>query len=108
MGKVRPVKVRLKKNDQVRVIAGKDRGKAGRVLRIDRDRSRVVIEGINMVKKAMRPKGQTQKGGISSIEASLSIANVMILCKKCGPTRIGYRLENEQKLRVCKKCGEPL
>ena len=78
------VKYKIRKNDQVQVMAGKDRGKAGRVLRVDRDRGRVVVEGLNMVKKAIRPKGQNQKGGISSVEAALAISNVQIVCKKCG------------------------
>jgi large subunit ribosomal protein L24 len=98
------VKYKIKKNDQVQIMAGKDRGKSGRILRIDRDRGRVVIEGLNMVKKAVRPRGQNQKGGISSVEAALAISNVQILCKKCGPTRIGLRMEKDQKVRFCKKC----
>jgi large subunit ribosomal protein L24 len=101
-------KVKLKKNDQVMIITGKDRGKSGRILRIDRDKGRVVVEGLNMVKKAVRPKGQNQKGGIQSVEAPLAISNVQVLCKKCGPTRVGLRLENEQKVRFCRKCGEVL
>jgi len=102
------VKYKIKKNDQVQITAGKDRGKSGRVLQVDRDRGRVVIEGLNMVKKAIRPRGQNQKGGISSVEAALAISNVQILCKKCGPTRIGLRMEQDQKVRFCKKCGEQL
>ena len=97
------VKYKIRKNDQVQIMAGKDRGKSGRVLNVDRDRGRVVVEGLNMVKKAIRPRGQNQKGGISSIEAALSISNVQILCKKCGPTRIGLRLGKDQKVRFCKK-----
>jgi large subunit ribosomal protein L24 len=89
-------------------MAGKDRGKSGRVLRVDRDRGRVVVEGLNMVKKAIRPRGQNQKGGITSVEAAIAISNVQILCKKCGPTRIGLRLDKDDKLRICKKCGGEL
>jgi large subunit ribosomal protein L24 len=102
------VKYKIKKNDQVQIMTGKDRGKSGRVLRVDRDRGRVVVEGLNMVKKAIRPRGQNQKGGITSLEAALAISNVQILCKKCGPTRIGLRTEKEQKVRFCRKCGEQL
>lgn len=102
------IKSKLKKNDQVQIISGKDRGKSGRVLRLDFSRGRVVVEGLNMVKKSIRPKGQKQKGGITSVEASLHISSVMILCKKCGPTRIGFRFENDAKARYCKKCGEQL
>jgi large subunit ribosomal protein L24 len=99
---------KIKKNDQVQITAGKDRGKSGRVLRVDRERGRVVVEGLNMVKKAIRPRGQNQKGGISSVEAALAISNVQILCKKCGPTRIGLRVDKQQKVRFCKKCGGEL
>ena len=108
MARNKAVIYKIKKNDQVQIMAGKDRGKSGRVLRIDRDRGKVMIEGLNMVKKAIRPRGQNQKGGISSIEAALAISNVQILCKKCGPTRIGLRMEKDQKVRFCKKCGEQL
>jgi large subunit ribosomal protein L24 len=102
------VKYKIKKNDQVQIMAGKDRGKSGRVLRVDREQGRVVVEGLNMVKKAIRPRGQNQKGGITSVEAALAISNVQIVCKKCGPTRMGLRMEKEQKVRFCKKCGGEL
>jgi large subunit ribosomal protein L24 len=102
------VNVKIKKNDHVMVMAGKDRGKTGRVLRIIRGEGRVVVEGLNMVKKAMRAKGQNQKGGISSVEAPLQLSNVQIVCKSCGPTRIGYRMESDRKVRFCRKCGEVL
>ncbi len=102
-------KYKFKKNDQVQIMFGKDRGKTGRLLRIDRDKGRVVVEGLNMVKKTMKPKGQQQqKGGISTVEAPLAISNVQILCKKCGPTRIGYRVTEGEKVRICRKCGGEL
>lgn len=106
MASNKAVTYRIKKNDQVQITAGKDRGKSGRVLRVDRARGRVVVEGLNMVKKTVRPKGQNQKGGITSVEAALAVSNVNIVCKKCGPTRVGMRMEKEQKIRFCKKCGE--
>jgi large subunit ribosomal protein L24 len=108
MAKQDTVKVKIRKNDNVMITTGKDRGKTGRVLRIDRGGGRVMIEGLNMVKKAMRPKGQNQKGGISTVEAPVEISNVQIVCKTCGPTRIGFRMENEHKVRFCRKCGEVL
>ncbi len=101
-------KYKLKKNDSVKIITGKDKGKSGRILEIDSRKGRIMIEGLNMVKKAVRPKGQNQKGGITDIEASVDISNVMIVCKKCGPTRMGYRFESDKKIRVCRKCGEQL
>ncbi len=108
MANTKTVKYKIKKNDQVQIMAGKDRGKSGRVLRVDRDRGRVVVEGLNMVKKSIRPRGQNQKGGITSVEAALAISNIQILCKKCGPTRIGLRLDKGEKVRFCKKCGGEL
>jgi large subunit ribosomal protein L24 len=99
---------KLKKDDTVRVIAGKDKGKTGRVLRLKLDKGRVLIEGINIVKKAKKPRSQQDRGGIVEIEAPVSLSNVMIVCKKCGPTRIGYKVDGDKKTRVCKKCGEAL
>ena len=102
------VKCKLKKSDEVKVIAGKDRGKTGRVLDVDREKGRILVEGINMVKKAMRKKKQNDRGGIVEVEAFLDVSNVMIVCKKCGPTRVGFKVEADTKTRVCRKCGEAL
>ncbi len=99
---------RLRKNDQVQVMTGKDRGKSGRVVKIDHAKARAVVEGLNLVKKAMKKKGQQQQGGISSVEAAIHLSNLQLVCKKCGPTRIGYKLEGERKVRVCRKCGGEL
>ncbi|HRZ89302.1 MAG TPA: 50S ribosomal protein L24 [Spirochaetia bacterium] len=101
-------KFKLRKDDLVQVIAGKDRGKQGKIIRIDRDKSRAIVAGVNMVKKAMRKKNQNDRGGIVEIEAPLQLSNLMIVCKKCGPTRIGYKIAGEDKARVCRKCGEAL
>jgi large subunit ribosomal protein L24 len=102
------MKIKLRKDDTVQVIAGREKGKKGRIVRIDRDKGRVIVEGLNMVKKAMKKRKQTDKGGIVEIEAPLAVSNLMIVCKKCGPTRIGYKLAGETKSRVCRKCGEVL
>ena len=101
-------RIKLRKNDTVRVIAGRDKGKTGRIVNIDREKMRAVVEGLNMVKKAMKQKKQNQKGGITSVEAPLSVGKLMIICKKCGPTRIGYLVEATTKKRVCRKCGGDL
>jgi large subunit ribosomal protein L24 len=101
-------KFKLKKDDQVEVVAGKDKGKRGRILKILRDKDRIVIEGINLVKKAQKRKSQQDRGGIAEIEAPIHLSNAMIVCKKCGPTRIGYKIEGDTKKRICKKCGEVL
>jgi len=101
-------KFKLKKEDTVEVIAGKDKGKRGRILKIFRDKDRIVVEGVNLVKKAKKKRKQTDRGGIVEIEAALHSSNLMIICKKCGPTRIGIKLDGDKKIRICKKCGEAL
>jgi len=102
------VKFKLRKDDLVQLIAGKDKGKQGKIVRIDREKGRAIVQGVNMVKKAMKKRKQTDRGGIVEIEAALHISNVMIVCRKCGPTRIGYKIEGDAKKRVCRKCGEAL
>jgi len=101
-------KFKLKKEDTVEVIAGKDKGKRGRVLKILRDKDRIVVEGVNLVKKAKKRRKQNDRGGIIEIEAALHSSNLMIVCKKCGPAKIGYKLDGGKKSRVCRKCGEAL
>ncbi len=102
------MKTKLKKGDQVQIITGKDKGKKGRILRIDRMTGRVIVEGLNMVKKTQRPKSQNDKGGIIEIEAAIAASNVQVICKKCGPTRVGLKVDGDKKTRVCRKCGEAL
>ncbi|QQO10645.1 50S ribosomal protein L24 [Breznakiella homolactica] len=101
-------KFKIKKEDTVEIIAGKDKGKRGRVLKILRAKDRVIVEGANIVKKAMKRRSQQDRGGIVEVEAAIHSSNVMIVCKKCGPTRIGYKLDGDKKTRVCRKCGEAL
>jgi large subunit ribosomal protein L24 len=102
------MKYKLRKEDQVQVIAGKDKGKQGKIIRIDRDKGRAIVTGVNMVKKAMKKRKQTDRGGIIELEAAIQLSNVMIVCRKCGPTRAGYKIEGDAKKRVCRKCGEAL
>ncbi|MFA6008146.1 MAG: 50S ribosomal protein L24 [Candidatus Shapirobacteria bacterium] len=102
------IKYKLRREDLVQVIAGKDKGKQGKILKIDREKGRVIVAGVNMIKKAMKKKTQQDRGGIVELEASLHISNVMIVCKKCGPVKIGYKLDGDAKKRVCRKCGEVL
>ena len=99
---------KFKTGDQVRIVSGRSRGREGRVLRLDRKRQRVWVEGANMVKKAVRSKNpnQPQQGGLTDVEASVSWASVMIVCRRCGITRIGFEMRNAEKVRVCRKCGE--
>jgi large subunit ribosomal protein L24 len=98
----------IKKNDTVLVMSGDEKGKRGRVLSIDSANKRLVIEGINVIKKHMKPSKKYQQGGIIEREAPLNLSNVMLLCTKCDKTtRIGNMiLENGKKIRSCKKCGE--
>ena len=102
-------KFKLKKEDTVEIIAGKDKGKQGRLLKILRDKDRVIVEGANIVKKAKKRKNQRDRGGIIELEAAIHSSNVMIVCKKCKkPVRIGFKIDGDTKVRVCKKCGEVL
>ena len=102
------IKFKLRKDDQVEVIAGKDKGKQGKIISINREKAKAVVAGCNMVKKAQKKRKQTDRGGIIEIEAPIAISNIMIVCRKCGPTRIGYKIEGDAKKRVCRKCGEAL
>jgi len=102
--------IKVKKNDKVRLTSGKDRGKEGKVLFVDKKKSRLVIEGLNLVRKTKRPDQQSQKGGIIDIEAPVHISNVMIVCPKCSSAvRVKHKeLENGKRVRICGKCGEVL
>ena len=100
----------IKKNDQVKVITGKDRGKTGRVLSVDVAGNRVLVEHVQMVKRHMRPNPQRNvKGGIVERESSIHRSNVMLLCPSCGPIRIRQQqLPDGRKVRACRKCGNTL
>jgi len=102
------MKTKLRRDDTVKIVSGKDRGKTGKVLRIDTNSGRVIVQGLNMVRKAVKARRQNDKGGIIDVEAALDISNVMIVCKKCGPTRIGFVVDDNDKKRICRKCGEAL
>jgi large subunit ribosomal protein L24 len=99
--------VNIRKNDNVVVIAGRDRGKRGRVLRVIPSKRRVIVEGVNFIKRHTRPNPQKNvKGGIVQREASLAVANVQLVCPECtAPTRVGRRqLDDGRRVRVCRKC----
>ncbi|QGU00789.1 LSU ribosomal protein L24p (L26e) [Candidatus Syntrophocurvum alkaliphilum] len=102
--------MKIKKGDMVMVMTGKDTGKSGKVLRVIPRENRVVIEGVNRVKKHQKPSRQLPQGGIMNVEAPLNASNVMVLCIKCDkPTRIGNKISDQQeKVRYCKQCGEIL
>lgn len=97
--------MKIKKGDQIEIIAGKDRGKTGKVLRTILKNSKIVVEGLNVVKKHMKPKKSGEKGQRVEIPMPIDVSNVMMVCPKCGKkTRIGFSFNNEEKLRICKKC----
>lgn len=104
------MKLNVKKGDSVMVIAGKDKGKAGKVLGVDTDSGRIYVEGVNIIKKHVKPKTAQQKGGILKQEGTLDSSNVMHICPACNEVvRIGHKEITEggklKKIRVCKKCG---
>ncbi len=104
----KPLSMKIRKNDTVLVIAGKDRGKRGKVRFAYPGDERVLVEGVNFIKRHARARGQVRQAGIIEREAPIRVSNVMLLCSKCNhPTRIGSRfLQDEKKVRVCRRCGE--
>ncbi len=97
---------KIKRNDQVLVIAGKDKGKSGRVLRIITDKNRILVEGVGMIKKHVKPNPQTGKqGGIETREAAIAISNVMLLDSEGKATRVGYRFDGDKKIRIARSNG---
>ena len=99
--------MKLKKNDNVKVLTGKDKGKTGQILKINHVTQRVVVQGVNMVKKTMKKRSQQDQGGIKEIEAPIHISNVALLLKNGETTRVGFKLEeNGKKVRFAKKTGE--
>ncbi len=100
----------LRLNDQVEVIAGKDKGRVGKIIQVYPGDYRVKVQNINMVKRHTKPNMQNQQGGIIDMEAPLHVSNLMLICAKCArPVRIRKKiLENGLKVRVCKRCGEAI
>ena len=100
----------LKKNDQVEVIAGRDKGRVGKIIKVLPERNAVIVERINVVKRHMKSRQQGQPGQIVEKEAPMNVSNVQIICPDCAATgRIGKKiLEDGTKVRVCKHCGESL
>ena len=100
------VQTPIRRNDTVMVIAGKDRGKRGRVLRVLPADNRLLVEGVNIIKRHTRPNPQRNiKGGIVERESSLHASNVQLICPECGKmTRVGHDLRGDRKVRICRKC----
>jgi large subunit ribosomal protein L24 len=100
-------RVDIRRNDTVKVLSGKDKGKQGRVLRVFPDTGRVLVEHVAVVKKHLKPS-QKSKGGIADQESPVSISKVQLVCPTCGPVRIGHAVQGDRKVRVCRKCGTTL
>jgi len=101
--------MRIRKGDTVQVLAGKHRGRRGVVMKAFPKEGKVVVEGANMAKRHTKPRGATMQGGIIDKDMPLPVASVAIVCPSCGPSRIGFRVDEQgRKLRVCKKCGADL
>ncbi len=99
--------MRIKKDDKVRIISGKDSGREGKVLRVLREERKVVVDGLNIVKKHIRPRKEGEKGERVEIPAPIDVSNVMLICPSCSkPTRVAYIVKDGVKNRVCKKCGK--
>lgn len=102
----------IKKNDKVKILTGKDKGKTGKVLQVFPLKNKASVEGLNLLIKHMRPRRQGEKGQRIEFPAPMDLSNLMLICLKCGkPTRVGYKIVNlengkKKKFRVCKKCGE--
>jgi len=98
----------IKKGDKVRILAGKDKGKTGKVLQVFPDHKRISVEGVNLLFKNVRPRKQGESGQRIQFPAPLNISNLALLCPKCGkPTRVSHKkLEDKNKVRTCKKCKE--
>lgn len=103
-------KIKIKKNDQVMILKGREQGKTGRVIKVDPGKGRILIEKLNLVKRHAKPSAKQKQGGIIEKEAPLAVSNVMLICDKCkGPVRVGKKvLDDGKRVRCCKKCGEVL
>ena len=98
--------MKIKKDDKVVVLSGKDKGKQGKVLIADPKGAKVTVEGVNVATKHQKPRKQGEEGGIIKVETPIYVSKVQLVCPKCGKaTRVGFKVENGTKTRVCKKCG---
>jgi large subunit ribosomal protein L24 len=99
--------MKVKKGDTILIITGKDKGRTGKILKSLVKESKILVEGMNLKKKHRRPRKQGEKGQIVSIPAPLNVSNVKLICPKCGKaTRVGYKIEKDNKVRICKKCNQ--
>lgn len=98
--------MKIRKGDNVQVLSGNDKGKTGEVLEVIPGTNKIIVKGINIRKKHVKPRKQGEEGGIIPVECAIHASKVNVVCPKCGKaTRIGYEIEKDQKVRVCKKCN---
>lgn len=101
--------VSIRKDDEIQVVSGKDRGRRGRVVRVLPREGRIMVEGVARAKKHSRPSKKRQQGGIIDVELFVDISNVQVVCRSCGqPSRVGYRIDGDEKVRICRKCEAEL
>ncbi len=101
--------MKIKKGDNVQVLSGNDKGKTGEVLEVLQKQNKVIVKGVNVRKKHVKAKRPNDESGIIPIESAIPSSKVSVVCSKCGkPTRVGYSVEKDKKVRICKKCGAKL
>ncbi len=100
--------MKIRVGDTVKIVAGADMGKESKVARVFPKAGKVIVENVATAKRHTRPNQQTMQGGIIDKDMPIAVSNVMIVCKKCGPTRIGFQVKDGNKVRVCRKCGAEL
>lgn len=101
--------VGIRKGDKVLVVSGKNKGKSGKVLEILSSKSRAMVEGVNLVKKHMRRRSESEPGGIKEIPSSIHLSNIMVVCPHCNrQVRLGAKKEGKNKIRICRKCQQPM
>ncbi len=100
--------LRIRKGDRVRVLTGKDRGKEGVIMRVLPKDNKVIVDGVNVAKRHQKARSATMQGGIIDKDMPIPVPNVALLCPSCGPTRVGYRVDGQNKTRICKKCEAEL
>jgi large subunit ribosomal protein L24 len=99
-------KLKLRKGDTVKVLSGVDKGKTGEILEVMPKTNKVVVKGVNIRKKHVKPRKQGEEGGIIPVECAINSSKVNVVCSKCRKaTRVEYKVENDKKVRICKKCG---
>jgi large subunit ribosomal protein L24 len=97
---------KIRKGDIVKIIVGKDKGKTGKILKVLPKKNKILIEGLNLYKKHVRPKRQGEKGEVVLVPRPIDASNIMLVCSSCNKVvRVGYRFEAEKKVRICRKCG---